>query len=416
MKTIKLLCLCLFVGFFASCNQEDDRSTETAKFAVPVIKSLETLRSSISVTSAQETNADGKIYIAENLLFYIAQESGIHIFDNSNPANPQNMVFINLEGVHDIAVKGNYLYADNFIDLVVFDISDINNIEVVRVAENVISFYPTYPSDAEFYAYEVYPTEGEIMVGFRIETRERPSEQYINFADNALASFESASGSGNVGTGGSFARFQINNNALYTVESFNLKVFNITNPTETFFDKTVNMNEWLGGGLFETLFKQKEFLFIGSTNGMYIVNALDEFNPYFVSSFAHATACDPVVVDGYKAYITVRGGSNCGSIEDQVNVIDITTIENPTLISTYLLTQPYGLGIKNNVLYVCADGNLNVFDATNSAELSLENTYEDEVTDVIALDSHLIAVGTNKIIQYNYGENHTLEVMSVVNF
>lgn len=415
MKTLKLLCLSLFVSFFVSCNQDDDRSTETAKFAVPVIKSLEALRSSISVTSAQQTNADGKIYIAENLLFYVAQESGIHIFDNSNPSNPQNTAFINLEGVHDIAVKGHYLYADNFVDLVVFDISDVNNINVVRVAENVISFYPIYPDDAEFYAYDVNPSEGEIMVGFRIENRERPTGDAILWADDALANFESANG-GNVGTGGSYAKFQINNNALYMVESYNLKVFNITNPIETFYDKTVYMTEWMGGGIFETLFKQKEFLFIGSTNGMYIVNALDEFNPYFVSSFVHATACDPVVVDGYKAYITIRGGSNCGSIEDQVNVIDITNIENPTLISTYLLHQPYGLGIRNNVLYVCADGNLNVFNATNSAALALENTYEDEVKDVIALDTHLIAVGINKIIQYNYGENHTLEVMSVVNF
>ena len=111
---------------------------------------------------------------------------------------------------------------------------------------------------------------------------------------------------------------------------------------------------------------------------MYIVNAQDEFNPYFVSGFSHATACDPVVVFANTAYITVRGGSTCGAIEDQVNVIDITNIENPTLISTYLLNQPFGLGIKNNVLYVCADGNLNVFNATNSTELTLENTYEDE--------------------------------------
>jgi hypothetical protein len=398
-----------------SCNQDDDRSTETAKFAVPVIKSLNALRSNISVTSAQQTNADGKIYIAENLLFYVAQESGIHVFDNSNPSNPENKAFINLEGVHDIAVKGNYLYADNFVDLVVFDISDISNIEVVRVAENVISFYPIYPDDAEFYAYDVNPSEGEIMVGFRIENRERPSEEYTIWSLDALANFESANG-GNVGTGGSYAKFQINNNALYTVESYNLKVFNITNPTETFYDKTVYMTEWMGGGVFETLFKQKEFLFVGSTNGMYIVNAFDEFNPYFVSGFAHATACDPVVVQGNTAYITVRGGSNCGSIEDQVNIIDITNIQNPTLISTYLLNQPYGLGIKDDVLYVCANGNLNVFDATNSTELTLENTYEDEVKDVIALDTHLIAVGINKIIQYNYGENHTLEVMSVVNF
>lgn len=415
MKTLKLLCLSLFVTFFASCNQEDDRSTETAKFAVPVIKSVETLRSSISVTSAKETNADGKIYIAENLLFYIAQESGIHIFDNSNPSSPQNTAFINLEGVHDIAVKGHYLYADNFMDLVVFDISDINNITQVQTVENVIDFYPIFPEEAEFLDYTTYPANGEIMVGFIIETRTRPNDGEIGMFEDAMGNFESASGNA-IGTGGSFAKFQINNNALYTVEAYALNVFNITNPTSTFFDKEVYMNEWLGGGVFETLFKQKEFLFVGSTNGMYIVNAEDEFNPYFVSGFAHATACDPVVVDGNTAYITVRGGSNCGSIDDQVNVIDITAIENPTLISTYLLNQPFGLGIKNNVLYVCADGNLNVFDATNSTELTLVNTYEDEVKDVIALDSHLIAVGINKIIQYNYGANHTLEVMSVVNF
>ncbi len=415
MKTLKLLCLSLFVTFFASCNQEDDRSTETAKFAVPVIKSVETLRSSISVTSAKETNADGKIYIAENLLFYIAQEFGIHIFDNSNPSSPQNTAFINLEGVHDIAVKGHYLYADNFVDLVVFDISDIDNITQVQTVENVIDFYPIFPEEAEFLDYATYPSNGEIMVGFIIETRTRPNDGEIGMFEDAMGNFESASGNA-IGTGGSFAKFQINNNALYTVEAYALNVFNITNPTSTFFDKEVYMNEWLGGGVFETLFKQKEFLFVGSTNGMYIVNAEDEFNPYFVSGFAHATACDPVVVDGNTAYITVRGGSNCGSIDDQVNVIDITAIENPTLISTYLLNQPFGLGIKNNVLYVCADGNLNVFDATNSAELTLVNTYEDEVKDVIALDTHLIAVGVNKIIQYNYGENHTLEVISVVNF
>lgn len=414
MKTLKLLFLSFFVGILMSCNQDDD-NFETVKFAVPVVKSLSSLRSGITVTSAQQTNGDGKIYIAQNLLFYVAQEAGIHIFDNTNPSSPQNTAFINLEGVHDIAVKGNYLYADNYVDLVVFDISDISNITVVRTVENSFSFYPAYPEEAEYYAWDIAPGEGEILVGFRIENRRKPSQEEMGLANTAFDNFETTVG-GAVGTGGSYAKFQINNNALYTVEAFNLNVFNITNPTETFFDKAVYMNEWLGGGAFETLFKQKEFLFIGSTNGMYIVNAFDEFNPYFVSGFSHATACDPVVVHANTAYITVRGGSTCGAIEDQVNVIDITDIENPTLISTYFLNQPYGLGIRDNILYVCADGNLNVFNATNSAELTMENSYDDDVKDVIAMDTHLIAVGTNKIIQYNYGANHTLEMISVVNF
>lgn len=415
MKTLNYFwIIALSLIMFTACNNDEDNNA-TAKFAVPVIKSLSEIRNSISIEAAQPTQSDGKIYVTQNLLFYIAQESGIHIFDNTNPASPQNSVFINLEGVHDIAIKGNYLFADNFVDLVVFDITNLNAISLVKTVENVLEFYPAYPQEAEYYAYDIHPNTNEIITGFRIENRKKPNYDEMILANDAFSSLENSSG-GTIGTGGSFAKFQINNNALYTVENFELNVFNISNPTQTFFDKSIYMTEWLGGGVFETLFKQKEFLFIGSTNGMYIVNAFDEFNPYFVSGFSHATACDPVVVHANTAYITVRGGSTCGAIEDQINVIDITNIENPTLISTYLINQPHGLGIRNNILYVCADGNLTVFDASNSSALILQNTYNDQVKDVIALDTHLIAVGTNKIVQYNYGDNHTLEVISTVNF
>ena len=104
--------------FTASCDQDDDNAG-LAKFAVPTVKSLAEIRSSVSVTSAQPTQSNGKIYVAENYLFYIAKESGVHVFDNTNPSSPQNIAFINLAGVHDIAVKGNYLFADNFVDLLV---------------------------------------------------------------------------------------------------------------------------------------------------------------------------------------------------------------------------------------------------------------------------------------------------------
>jgi hypothetical protein len=177
------------------------------------------------------------------------------------------------------------------------------------------------------------------------------------------------------------------------------------------------MDQWFGGGEFETLFRQKDYLFVGSTSGMYVVDAADEFNPHFISGFSHATACDPVVVSGNTAYITVRGGSSCGAIEDQVNVIDVTDIANPALLSTTLLDHPYGLGIKDSILYVCCGtGGLKVYDASNSMNLILENSYDGHFTDVIPMSTHLIAVGSDKIIQYAYGNNFTLEPLSTVNF
>ncbi|MGK4569161.1 hypothetical protein [Flavobacterium sp. 3HN19-14] len=152
------------------------------------------------------------------------------------------------------------------------------------------------------------------------------------------------------------------------------------------------MEMWFGGGEFETLFRQGDYLFAGATSGMFVIDAADEFNPAFISGFSHATACDPVVVNGTTAYITVRGGSTCGAIEDQVNVLDISDIHNPTLLSTYLLNEPRGLGVRGNTVYICGDGKLNIFNGSDSSGLMLENSYTDNVTDVIPLESHLITV------------------------
>lgn len=412
MGPLRYFLFLFLAAFILSCKKD----SEKAIFAVPVVKKLSDIRSSVAVTGARLTQSDGKIYVTSHLLFYIAQESGVHIFDNHTPASPVNTAFINLEGVHDIAVKGNYLYADNFLDLLVFDISDIHAIHLVKTVEHAFSYYPAYPETAEYYDYQEAADSTELVVGYRLETRDRPKYDDRILMEAAFADLQSNTG-GAVGIGGSYARFQINNNALYGLESYQLNVFDISDPEHTVFDKNIYMTDWLGGGAFETLFKQREFLFVGSTNGMYVINASDEFNPYFVSSFSHATACDPVVVDGNTAYITVRGGNSCGAIEDQVNVIDISDIEHPSLASTYLLNQPYGLGVRNNILYVCTgSGGLKVFDASNPAALVLKNTYTDDVTDVIPLSSHLIAVGSNKIIQYNYGADFTLEPISVVNF
>lgn len=413
MKKIYLLTLCVFSLFVSSCDS-DDAQREQVKFAVPTVKSLAQIRANVSVSAARETHSDGKIYVADQYLFYIAKEQGIHVFDNTNPAAPVNIAFINLEGVHDIAVKNNYLFADNFVDLLVFDISNINNITLARTVPNVIGFSPAYPEDAEYYDYTVTQTGDEIITGFTIELRDRPEGQEVIWAEDALATFDNSNGA-NIGTGGSYARFQIQVNALYTVDSYKLNVFNITDPLNTFFDKEIYMTMWFGGGQFETLFIQKDILFVGSTTGMYTVDATDEFNPVFVSGFSHATACDPVVVFGNTAYITVRGSSSCGAIEDQVNVIDVTDIANPTLISTYLLEEPYGLGINNGVLYVgCGSNGLKVFDASNSASLSLQNTYAGNIKDIIPLHDHLIAIGENTITQYSYGPNFTLTLLSQI--
>ena len=154
----------------------------------------------------------------------------------------------------------------------------------------------------------------------------------------------------------------------------------------------------------ETIFNSGEHLFLGSMQGMYIYDISSPATPVYVSEFQHGRACDPVVVDGDYAYITLRGGNECGAIESGLFIVDISTIESPKLTISYPMDEPYGLGIRDEKLFIC-DGSsgLKVYDKTDVDNLTLLNHFKDIVTfDVIPLESHLIMVGDEVLYQYEY--------------
>ena len=73
---------------------------------------------------------------------------------------------------------------------------------------------------------------------------------------------------------------------------------------------------------------------------------------------------------------------------------------------------PYGLGISNNLLFIC-DGSagLKVYDKSNVENLKLLNHFKDIITyDVIPLESHLLMVGNNMLYQYIYSSNGINEI------
>src|SRR5688572_8350174 len=83
-----------------------------------------------------------------------------------------------------------------------------------------------------------------------------------------MSSPQDSAGSGSntgSGTGGSMARFTISGDHLYTVNTTNMQIYNISNPADPIPGQQVN----IGTGI-ETIYPYKGHLFIGSMNGMYI--------------------------------------------------------------------------------------------------------------------------------------------------
>ena len=393
----------VFIGAL-SCDKNDDADYEFVQVATPQLMSKTAFRSSVEVIAPKTIEEPGKIYVYQDYIFVGDVHSGIHIIDNSDPKSPKAIKFIQIPGNEDISVKDNFLYADSATDLVVFDISDINNVSIIEQLEDVFNVYNyDIPVEAEAVDYGKFDFDDDIIVGWTLTTERR--KKVDNTIDIALDDgvVLSAGAESTTGTGGSLARFQIVDNYLYTVGNYEMAIFNIQNLAEP-----VLSNTQYAGWNIETMFQAEGYLYLGSTNGMYIYNLVNPSSPEFVSDFTHWEGCDPVVVDGDYAYLTLRGGNLCGQLESVLEVIDISDKTNPTLAARYNLENPYGLGIKNNMLYVC-DGTagLKLFERETSEDLRLVNSLKDiQAKDVIPLEKSLIMIGEKTLYQYEYIENN----------
>ncbi|MCG8581525.1 MAG: hypothetical protein MI866_16490 [Bacteroidales bacterium] len=416
MKTlIKFAFILMAVFSFSACS---DKIEETYTVNSPEYLSYDDLRSSYQMKSAQTIVQPGKIYFKDEFIFINEYQKGIHIIDNSDPAQPQTVSFLELPGNVDMAIKGNMLYADSYIDLVTLDISDMNNI--VEVDRDEEAFPYIIPVFSDGYLGKVDQSKG-VIIGYKVTQEtvdvERNDITYSTFpqwessffAADALSSAKiNSTGSG---TGGSMARFTLFGDYLYAIDNASLHLFDVSDNSNPAFSKKIPISWQI-----ETLFPYNQLLFIGAQSGMFIYSLQNPGNPEYISEFRHATACDPVVVEGDYAYVTLRGGNLCGAIESQLDVIDISTIENPELVKTYSMKEPYGLGVDDDVLFIC-DGNagLKIYDSSDPltiADNQIAHYPDVNAYDVIPLGSVLLMIGTDGLYQYDYSDLDNIELLS----
>ncbi len=131
----------LFSGCIIKYDDDYDYKDECSS---PVYMSYKKLRDDYpKILPPREIGKAGKIYIFGNILLINEKNVGIHIVDNTNRQEPIPKSFISIPGNVDMAVKDGYLYVDSFIDMIVLNINDINNIVKVHREEKVFPYNPT---------------------------------------------------------------------------------------------------------------------------------------------------------------------------------------------------------------------------------------------------------------------------------
>jgi hypothetical protein len=215
------------------------------------------------------------------------------------------------------------------------------------------------------------------------------------------------------GTGGSTARFTIQNNHLIVIEWRSIIVYSLLVPNDPIEVYRIYTN----GGVLETVFPYKEnLLFVGSQNGSFILELDESGRLTGIASISHTRSCDPVVVNDTQMFVTIRSaGRVCGgaSISNRLLVYDISSLSNPIETANIVINQPFGLGLQGNTLYVCYADGLKKFDVSSGTPELLNDYQSISCDDLIPNGENLVLTGQYGISQVN-SENGVMRILSEI--
>jgi len=407
----RMLLFALALGSLSSCMKDRVKGSYSFKLYTPVYQTLQQARQSMKNSPATNLQHVGKIYARGKYIFLNELERGIHVIDNSNPASPVNVAFVNIPGNEDMAIKGNTMYADSYGDLIVLDVTNPLQIAPVNVIPNAFPGRSVYS-----YTPGINPDSVSIVTGWTVKdttVTDEPNSTLIyfpsclncgiamNLASPALSAYSSSANSstGN-GTAGSLARFAVINDYLYTVDFWLLSAFNVSNSTDPVLNSNIAVDSHI-----ETIYPFNGTLFIGSNIGMYMYDVQSSpGNPKYLGEAKHVRACDPVIADGNFAYVTLSDGTPCLGLQDQMDLVDYSNIYNPILVKTYPMTHPLGLAKDGPTLLICDDTQgLKVYDASDPLNMTLTRQLKDAQTiDIIAQGGVAVVVAKEGLFMYDY--------------
>jgi hypothetical protein len=134
--------------FWGCTGGRSDTRTGSIMGFKPIYASSGDMKAIIRSSPAKNLTETGKIYVKGGLLLINKPFSGVHVIDNTDPAKPVNLSFLEIPGNIDVSMKGNFLYADYAGKIAVIDVTDIANPRVTQSVELDTKFQ-NYPPQAD---------------------------------------------------------------------------------------------------------------------------------------------------------------------------------------------------------------------------------------------------------------------------
>ena len=167
----KTIILCMISIVLTSCiygGVDDDGGDPVDNSSYDAITMpRDVFEASLAIEAVRPVETSGKIYVQNNFLFVNDVDKGFHVYENSNPENPQNIGFINVLGSTDLAIRNNTIYVHHARDLVAMQYNAGTNALVV--SKRIPDVFPESFSPDGFSAAYFNVPDGEVIVGYELK-------------------------------------------------------------------------------------------------------------------------------------------------------------------------------------------------------------------------------------------------------
>lgn len=138
MKPV-LAALCVATMFFSCYRPSYSNRAEDHVQGYKAVYDADPGAKEVRYTQPVKMINPGKIYAIGKMILQNDIGKGVHLYNAVDPGKLKDRGFIQIPGNLELSIKGNYLYANSFYDLVVIDIGNWVTLKEVKRIPNAFS-------------------------------------------------------------------------------------------------------------------------------------------------------------------------------------------------------------------------------------------------------------------------------------
>jgi hypothetical protein len=351
---------------------------------VPVY-SADPMLKQISFQPPRKTVNGGKLFTAGTNVLQEELDSGLHVISYQDPAHPVKTGFLRIPGFQVAAIEGDYLYANNYNDLIAIPLNALSTDMTIGRVANVWKQmdYPTSRGQSTYFECPD-PTKGAV-VGWRQAKINNPKcRTPMRWDDYDLT-----------GRNRNHAGLIVSHSKLYLVNPESLVIYSLASPGQPM----VSKSSALSGVDVDTIFLLNNELAVTYSGS---ISRFDTASLGDVGFYNNLSLCMKLIGNGDDAYAISSGKYPCGGFspymikyklrKDTISAVEVNRLQ---------IGEVSAFAMSGNYIYTAGETGMVVVNIAASTMERVGDVTDGSFSDIVVKGNLLFLHGREKIVCYS---------------